>query len=79
MLDLLKKMILDFREAELITGVPRRTEAAVVSGKATVCIGPRRSGKSTFLFQLVRTLLDGGVRRDDILYLNFFDDRLRQL
>ena len=53
MLDLLKKMILDFREAELITGVPRSTEAAVVSGKATVCIGPRRSGKSTFLFQLV--------------------------
>lgn len=79
MLDLLKGIILDFHETELSTGVPRRTEATMISGKATVCIGPRRAGKSTFLFQLVRKILDGGARRDDILYLNFFDDRLRQL
>ena len=79
MLDLLKEVILDFQETEPFTGVPRRTEVITVSGKAAVCIGPRRSGKSTFLFQLVRKILDGGARRDDILYLNFFDDRLRQL
>lgn len=79
MLDLLKEIILDFQETEPFTGVPRRRKVETVSGKATVCIGPRRSGKSTFLCQLVRKLLDGGARRDDILYLNFFDDRLRQL
>ena len=79
MLESLKEIILDFQEADLATGVPRRTEVRVTPGKATVCIGPRRSGKSTLLFQIIRRLLDSGVRRDDILYLNFFDDRLRFL
>ena len=79
MLDSLKEIILDFQEAELATGVPRRLRVTAVPGKATVCIGPRRSGKSTFMFQLVRKLLASGVSRENILYLNFFDDRLRQL
>ena len=60
---LLKEVILDFQETEPFTGVPRRTEVTTVSGKAAVCIGPRRSGKSTFLFQLVRKILDGGASR----------------
>ena len=48
-------------------------------GKATVCIGVRRSGKSTFMFQIMRNLRDTGVSRQNILYLNFFDDRLHRL
>lgn len=79
MLNLLKEIILDFQEAELTTGTPRRLDVAALPGKATVCIGPRRSGKSTFMFQLVEKLLAGGVPRENILFLNFFDDRLRQL
>ena len=77
--DSLKDIILDFREAELPTGVPRRVDVTAAPGKATVCIGPRRAGKSTFLFQQVRKLLDRGVPRENVLYLNFFDDRLRRL
>ena len=49
--DLLRDIILDFREADLPTGVPRRIDVTQAPGKATVCIGPRRAGKSTFLFQ----------------------------
>ena len=79
MVDSLKEIILDFHEAELATGVPRRLEVTAVPGKATVCIGPRRSGKSTFMFQLIRKLLASGVPRENVLYLNFFDDRLRHL
>ena len=77
--DSLRDIILDFRDAELPTGVPRRLDVTTVPDKATVCIGPRRAGKSTFLFQRVRKLLDSGVPRDNVLYLNFFDDRLRHL
>ena len=79
MVDSLKEIILDFQEAELATGVPRRLEVTAVPGKATVCIGPRRSGKSTFMFQLIRKLLASGVPRENVLYLDFFDDRLRHL
>ncbi len=79
MIDSLKEIILDFQEAELVTGIPRRVEISVAPGKATVCIGPRRSGKSTLLFQIIRKLRGSGVPRENILYLNFFDDRLRDL
>lgn len=79
MMETIKSIILDFQEARLETGVPRRLHVEPVHGKATVCIGVRRSGKSTFLFQLIQGLLDSGVSRENILYLNFFDDRLHSL
>ncbi|MBT9588343.1 ATP-binding protein [bacterium] len=79
MLDTLKSLLLDFQETPLETGVPRRLRIEAVRGKAAVCIGVRRGGKSTFLFQVIRRLLDGGVSPENILYLNFFDDRLHDL
>jgi len=59
--------------------VPRQLDVTSLSGKAMVCIGVRRSGKSTFMFQLMQRLLNSGVSRQNILYLNFFDDRLHAL
>lgn len=79
MINLIKEIIIDFQDIELITGVPRHVDVKPVAGKATVCIGVRRSGKSTFMFQLMQQLLDRGVARQNILYLNFFDDRLHSL
>ncbi len=79
MIETLKSIILDFQEAELETGVPRRLSVKVVPGKATVCIGVRRSGKTTYLLQVIERLLSEGVSRKNILYINFFDDRLHNL
>ena len=44
-----------------------------------MCIGVRRGGKSTLLFQIIERLLADGVSRRNVLYLNFFDDRLHGL
>ena len=79
MLDTLKSMILDFQETPLETGVPRRMALQPVPRKASVCIGVRRCGKSTFMFQIMQRLLDSKVPRQNILYVNFFDDRLHGL
>lgn len=79
MIELLKAIILDSQEMELETGVPRRTAFTPVRGKANVCIGVRRSGKSTFLFQIMQRLHEEGVPRQNAVYLNFFDDRLHGL
>jgi predicted AAA+ superfamily ATPase len=79
MLETIKSIILDFQETNLETGVPRRLRIDTVRGKAAVCIGVRRSGKSTYLFQVMQRLLEGGVSKQNILYLNFFDDRLHDL
>ena len=72
-------MILDFQESPLQTGVPRRVCIESVAGKAAVYIGVRRGGKSTLLFQIIERLLADGVSRRNVLYLNFFDDRLHGL
>ncbi|WP_027716523.1 ATP-binding protein [Desulfuromonas sp. TF] len=79
MINILKEIILDFQEVDLPTGVLRRVDVAHISGKATICIGVRRGGKSTFMFQLMQRIQDSGVPRQNILYLNFFDDRLHSL
>ena len=79
MLETVKTVILDSQEAVLLTGVSRRLRLETVSGKASVCIGVRRCGKSTYLHQIIQKLVDGGVSRQNILYLNFFDDRLHSL
>jgi hypothetical protein len=42
MINIVKSMILDFKESDLDTGVPRRLDLDTVPGKATVCVGVRR-------------------------------------
>lgn len=79
MLEIIKTLLLDFLEATLETGVLRRTRIESVPGKATVCVGVRRCGKSTYMFQVIQNLIEQGVARENILYLNFFDDRLHNL
>ena len=77
--DVLKEIILDFQARTLENSVPRRLRIDPVPGKAAVCLGVRRSGKSTFLFQIVQALYGRGIKPQNVLYVNFFDDRLHEL
>lgn len=75
----IQSLLLDFQEASLATGVPRRLDIKTVPGKASVCIGVRRCGKSTYMYQMVEKLCSDGIPRENVLFLNFFDDRLHGL
>jgi len=79
MLDTLREMILDFHNEKLDTGVKRDLDYQLIKGKAFICIGVRRCGKSTLMYQIISDLERRGIQRDNILYLNFFDDRLTEL
>ncbi|MDA3917416.1 MAG: ATP-binding protein [Deltaproteobacteria bacterium] len=79
MLEILKEIILDFQEEALETGIKRHLPYKYLPGKAFVCIGVRRCGKSTLLYQIIADLETQGVKRENILYLNFFDDRLHEI
>lgn len=46
------------------------------SGKIITITGPRRCGKTYYLFQLADNLIKSGVPRNRIIYMNFEDDRL---
>lgn len=43
--------------------------------RALVIIGPRRAGKTYFMFQIIKELLKQGVRKDETLYVNLEDPR----
>jgi len=79
MIEILKELIVDYQQMSLETGFPRRLKITPMTGKASVCIGVRRCGKSTLLFQMMRRLREGALSSKNILYLNFFDDRLHGL
>lgn len=79
MIDKLREILLDFQESVLPATVSRRLEIPAFPSKAGVCIGVRRCGKSTLMFQIMQKLQASGVSMQNILYLNFFDDRLHSL
>ena len=60
MIEAIKSILLDFQESRMNTGVPRHVRIEPVPGKAAVCIGVRRCGKSTYLFQVMERLMNRG-------------------
>lgn len=79
MKNLLKELVLDFQKQQSEPWIRRALRYELLAGKACICIGVRRCGKTTFLHQIIDDLLKTGVSRDNILYINFFDERLRLL
>jgi predicted AAA+ superfamily ATPase len=79
MFDKLKEIILSNQAKKLNLGTPRDLSISTVSGKATICIGVRRGGKSTYMLQLMQKLFEKGVSRQNIVQINFFDNRLHEL
>lgn len=56
--------------------IPREIAFETVLNKILVFIGMRRTGKTTFLFQQILSLINEGINPTRILYVNFEDDRL---
>lgn len=79
MIQVIREIIADFQRKELDIGAMRDIDIIPVKNKAAICIGVRRSGKSTYMFQIMAQLLDQGVNPKNMLYINFFDDRLQGL
>ena len=72
----ISQLIDDFHERDLPNPVKRTTQLPDIKGKANVVIGMRRAGKTWFCLQKIIKLLKAGTRKNQILYLNFEDDRL---
>lgn len=62
--------------AEAKKGVARQLKFPEAENMIKVAIGMRRSGKSTFLYQTINQLLSDGIPKQQILMINFEDDRL---
>ncbi|MBN1663688.1 MAG: ATP-binding protein [Deltaproteobacteria bacterium] len=76
MKQIISQLIDDFHERALPDLVQRNKKFAEIKGKADVVIGMRRVGKTWFCYQKIKELIAVGIKKEEILYLNFEDDRL---
>ena len=76
MLEKLKRILLEFQERSLPAITHRDTVVPIIEGKATVVTGMRRVGKTSLCRQMMWNLLESGLDKCQLLYLNFEDDRL---
>lgn len=72
----IERLIAEQHERPVPEVLSREVRLPDVPGTADALIGMRRSGKTYRLFGEMRSLLDRGVPRTRVLYLNLEDDRL---
>jgi len=77
--DNLKGVLSQFHDRPLPRAIPRALSLPVDSAKVVGLVGVRRSGKTFLFFQAMESLLQSGATRDQIVYLNFEDDRLQPI
>ena len=72
------RIIRDFQEFELPELVERdlevRTDLPV--RRAISILGPRRTGKTFLMFQIIKKLLERGIEKSNVLYVNLENDLL---
>src|SRR4051812_13450258 len=76
MRDLIQQKIVDSLAMPVPIFTRRDVRLPGVRGKAIAVIGMRRTGKTTFLWQVLTDRLAEGMGRDGLLYFSFEDERL---
>jgi len=82
--DTLKRIMAEFHESGLPDFVRRdlAVDWSALSpklNKVITVIGPRRAGKTTYLFQMMRHLMEQGASNRDFIYVDFEDTRILPL
>jgi hypothetical protein len=72
----IKEIIRSFHINALPTIKPRELSVPTNSGKIVTLCGVRRCGKTYILYQTISELLESGVDKKRIVYINFEDERL---
>ena len=78
MKSLIKQIILDFHHEPIPDAISRSVKIPDTNQlrKANVFIGMRRSGKTYLMYKQMHDLINDGIEKEKISYINFEDDRL---
>ncbi len=76
MRELIRQKIVDSLASPVPDFTRRDVRLPDIRGKAVAVIGMRRTGKSTFLWQVLNDRLSQGAKRESLLYFSFEDERL---
>lgn len=74
--DTFKSILSEFYQEPLLETTPREIELPLGSGQIVSVIGCRRAGKTTLLRQLIRKILSRGVKVEQVVFINFEDERI---
>lgn len=72
----LKYVLRQYGERSLPSAHPRALQLPLEPTKVVTLTGVRRAGKTFLMFETIRRLVEAGVDRRAIVYLNLSDDRL---
>ena len=72
----LKEIILENQNSELPSIIEREYEIPFDLNIIISLIGARRSGKTFILYQIINNILNSNIKKEQILFLNFEDERL---
>ncbi len=76
---LFDEVVADAHARALPALTPRRAKLPWLARKVDAIVGMRRSGKTWLMFQRMRELVEAGTPREDLLYINFEDERLGEV
>ncbi len=76
MKDIIKNIIINFQTDNLKNSYNRQLDLPINTGIIVTVIGVRRSGKTFLLYQTIKKLLKNEIPKNQILYINFEDERL---
>ncbi len=76
MKDVLKTIIVESQEKKLVEIQLRDIEIPINTQLIVSLIGPRRSGKTYLLHSVYQQLIENGINRNQLIYINFEDERL---
>ena len=71
-----EKILLEWKSFKIPEIFKRNYELKLGIDLVVTITGPRRAGKTFFCFQLMRELLNNGVPKENLLYINFEDEKL---
>src|SRR3989344_3380488 len=71
-----KQIITFWKEFYIPKALEREVKVDVNTDFIITITGPRRAGKTYFCFQLISQLLEKGISKDNLLYINFEDNKL---
>lgn len=79
--EILAQVILDFQKFKFPKIIERDliVETDLPIKRAIVILGPRRAGKTYYLYSLIKKIMKKGIERERILYVNFEDPKLINL
>ncbi len=76
--DYLKQIIIDQREMYLNDFIVYRNYQ--LDENVNYCfVGIRRTGKSYMMYQQIKKLMDNGIPAEQVIYVNFEDERLLEM